>query len=76
MSPIVKCDICGGIYNQSHLSSHKRLAHGKGEMPIRAIEDEAGNLEAIVSMYQELPEERKKEVLRRLASAHDALRKT
>ena len=25
----VKCDVCGGIFSQSHLASHKRLAHTK-----------------------------------------------
>ena len=29
MSPIVKCDICGQICNQSYLHAHKRLAHKK-----------------------------------------------
>jgi hypothetical protein len=36
MSEIVKCDICGGIYNQSHLSSHKRLSRGKRGKSTRA----------------------------------------
>lgn len=71
MSQIVKCDICGGIYNQSHLSSHKRLAHGKREASTGGIQGDRGNLEAIVSMYRELPEDKKREVLDRLAgSAH------
>ncbi len=25
----LKCDVCGGIFNQRHLASHKRLAHAK-----------------------------------------------
>jgi hypothetical protein len=28
VSQIVRCEICGGIYNRRHLSSHKRLSHG------------------------------------------------
>lgn len=79
MSSIVKCDICGGIYNQSHLSSHKRLSHGKRGKSTRASKAGAGNLdlEAIVSMFQQLPEEKKREVLERLAaSAHNVLEET
>ena len=77
MSSIVKCDICGGIYNQSHLSSHKRLSHGKRGKSTRASKAGAGNLEAIVSMFQQLPEEKKREVLDRLAaSAHNVLEET
>ena len=25
----VRCDVCNGIFNQSYLASHKRLAHAK-----------------------------------------------
>jgi len=71
MSQIVKCDLGGGIYNQSHLSSHKRLSQGKRETSPGAVEGDRGDLEAIVSLYRELPEDRKREVLERLAeSAH------
>lgn len=69
MSQIVKCDICGGIYNQSHLSSHKRLSHGKREVSTGGIQGDRGNLEAIVSLYKELPEDSKREVLDRLAGS-------
>ena len=77
MSSIVKCDICGGIYNQSHLSSHKRLSHGKRGKSTRASKAGAGNLEAIVSMFHQLPEEKKREVVDRLAaSAHNVVEET
>lgn len=77
MSSIVKCDICGGIYNQSHLSSHKRLSHGKRGKSTRASKAGAGNLEAIVSMFHQLPEEKKREVVDWLAaSAHNVLEET
>lgn len=67
MSQMVRCDICGGLYNQRHLRSHKRLSHGKREATHRSKE-EPESLETILSLYKQLPEEQKKEVLDRLAS--------
>ena len=62
MSHSVKCDIRRGIYNRSDLSSHKRLSHDKEDRSTGVVRGEAGNLEAItVSMYQQLPEESKRE---------------
>jgi hypothetical protein len=66
MGQITKCDICGKIYNESHLTTHKRLSHGKGKT--RRSSKKPANPEAILSMYEQLPDERKKEVLDRLAS--------
>jgi hypothetical protein len=68
MSQMVKCDICGGLYNRRHLSSHKRLSHGNRETSPRSSKEELESLETILSLYKQLPEERKKEVLDRLAS--------
>lgn len=67
MSQIVKCDICGKIYNQSYLGSHKRLSHGKPQAPTLSPQSDAASLELIFSLYEQLPEEQKKEVLNRLA---------
>lgn len=67
MGQITRCDVCGKIYNQSHLSSHKRMAHGKRE-DSRSSKNESANIEAIVSMYKRLSDERKKELLDRLAA--------
>lgn len=69
MSQIVKCDICGGIYNQSHLSSHKRLSHGKHEPQPKTV---APTLEVVLSMYAQLPEESKRKVRERLTAANRA----
>lgn len=69
MSQIVKCDICGKIYSQSHLGSHKRLSHGKRESPSRSSKDDSAALEEILSLFESLPEEQKKEVLSRLAAS-------
>ena len=68
MSRTMKCDVCGGLYNQSHLSSHKRLSHGKRETPSGSSKQEPPSLKVIVSMYEQLPDEWKKEVLHRLAA--------
>lgn len=73
MSQIVKCDVCGKIYSQSYLGSHKRLSHGKRETPSRSSKDESGSLEIILAMYERLSDEGKKEVLSRLA-AHEQMK--
>jgi hypothetical protein len=69
MSQIVKCDICGGIYNQSHLSSHKRLSHGKREASPSVSKSEPPSMEVVLSLYAQLPEEGKKQVRARLGAA-------
>jgi hypothetical protein len=69
MSQIVKCDICGKIYSQSYLGSHKRLSHGKRHVVPRSSTDESAMMEAILSLFESLPQERKKEVLSRLAAS-------
>ena len=63
----VRCDVCGGIFNQSYLASHKRLAHGKskGATAPNAGEDEA--IQTIVSLYEELSAEGRKQAMRLLA---------
>lgn len=68
MSQIVKCDICGKVYNQRHLSSHKRLSHGKARTSASSAESERETLERIVSMYAQLSERSKKEVRIRLST--------
>jgi hypothetical protein len=60
-APVIKCDECGGIFNRSYLSSHKRLSHGKT--------DEAKAVETIVALYLKLPSRMKRSVLQRLTSA-------
>ena len=68
MPKVVKCDVCGGLYNQSYLSSHKRLSHGKGKAATPASKNEAEVVRTILSMYQQLSDERKRELLNRLGS--------
>ena len=71
MSEIVKCDICGGVYNQRHLSSHKRLSHSKSSASSPPAADEPEKLEAVFSLYEQLSDEEKKKVLDQLASAEE-----
>lgn len=68
MPKVVKCDICGGLYNQSHLNSHKRLSHGKRRAMASPLKNEAETVRAILSMYEQLSDEGKREVLNRLVS--------
>ena len=67
VSQIVKCDVCGGVYNQSHLSSHKRLSHGKGKTSSPCGAGEPPKFEAVLASYAQLSEEDKKEVRKQLA---------
>jgi hypothetical protein len=69
MSEIVKCDICGGVYNQRHLSSHKRLSHSKSRTSAPSIAGEPEKLEAVLSLYEQLSDEEKKELRNQLATA-------
>lgn len=69
MGQIVKCDVCGKIYNESHLTSHKRRSHGKREASPCSSSDGPASLEMIVSLFAQLPDDRKREVLNRLAAA-------
>jgi len=67
MSQIVKCEICGKVYNQSYLGAHKRLAHGtRAEPPATVSELEA--VEAILSVYAQLSGKGRKELRNRLSS--------
>lgn len=70
MSQTVKCAICGGVYNQRYLSSHKRMSHGQNAVT-SSKRDDAETLEMIVSLYAELRDETKKEVRNRLANADE-----
>ena len=69
MSQIVKCDVCGGIYNRSTVNSHKRLAHGKGKTPNPPTPGEPQKLGVILTLYGQLSDEDKKEVRNHLATA-------
>ncbi len=67
---MVKCDVCGGTFSQRYLTSHKRLAHGKGNRSaaLPTSEDEA--VQAIVSLYGRLSAEGRRRIVR-LVTAKD-----
>lgn len=69
MPRMVQCDVCGGLYNQSHLSSHKRLSHGKRKAAFLSAKSDPETLTAILSLYEQLSEEGKKEVRNLLTAA-------
>lgn len=69
MPRMVQCDVCGGLYNQSHLSSHKRLSHGKGKVAVVSPKSDPETLTTILSLYEQLSDEGKKEARSRLATA-------
>ncbi len=74
MGQIIKCDICGKIYNESHLTTHKRRSHGiPGTLP-RSAENGKARVEAIFFLYERLPDEQKKQVLERLAAGEQTKR--
>jgi len=68
----VKCDVCGGIFSQRHLASHKRLAHTKigasaassTTLPI----SERGVIQKISYLYESLSVDGRKGVMRLLAA--------
>jgi hypothetical protein len=66
MGQIVKCDICGKIYNESHLTTHKRLSHGKRHASLRSSKNGTASVEVILSLYEGLSEDQKKKVRDRL----------
>lgn len=72
MGQIVRCDICGKIYNESNITTHKRRSHGTPSPSARSEEGSTASIDAILSMYERLPDERKKEALRRLAAMEHA----
>jgi len=72
MPKVVRCEICGGLFNQSHLSSHKRLSHGKSKAVPAFAKSEPETLKTILSLYERLSEEGKKEVFSRLSASQRA----
>lgn len=63
MSPIVKCDICGQICNESYLNAHKRLAHKKEQTVAPATHAEPETVKAILQMFGQLSD-RGQEIVR------------
>jgi hypothetical protein len=68
MSEIVKCGICGKFFNKRYVNSHKRLAHAKKPNPGSSAKTEREVMEEIVQLYENLSNEKRKELQIRLKS--------
>jgi len=65
----VRCDVCNGIFSQSYLASHKRLAHAKkGASAATAPITEKETMERIVSLYGSLSVKGRKSIIRLLSA--------
>jgi hypothetical protein len=64
----VACDICGGIFNQSYLPSHKRLAHSKNGPSAAGPVTEKEAMQKIASLYASLSVKARKRVVRLLTA--------
>jgi hypothetical protein len=67
----VRCDVCNGIFSQSYLASHKRLAHAKrGEsnaaVPSAPVSEKEA-MQKIASLYESLSVKGRERVIRLLA---------
>jgi hypothetical protein len=69
---IVRCDICNGIFNQSYLASHKRLAHAKKSASTAALRTapitEKEVMQKIASLYESLSVKGRKRIIRLLSA--------
>ncbi len=68
----VRCDVCNGIFSQSYLASHKRLAHAKkGASPaalVTAPITEEEVMQQIASLYESLSVKGRKHIIRLLSA--------
>jgi hypothetical protein len=59
----VTCDVCGGIFSQSYLPSHKRLAHSKNRPATAGPITEKEAIQKISSLYGSLSVKARKRVV-------------
>jgi len=71
MSQITKCEICGRVYNQSHLSTHKRMSHGIGKRSNSTAAGEPEKLETLLLLYNHLSEKDKERLRNQLGAADE-----
>lgn len=67
MSGIVRCEVCGKIFNRSYLGSHRRLAHPTASDKPISPEGELRLVSKILSLYQQLSLPTQKQLCARLA---------
>ena len=70
MPEAVRCDVCGKLFSSRHLSSHKRLAHGRQKLG--EATDEQNRMKTILELYKNLSAENKRRVLALLAALEQA----
>ncbi len=71
----VTCDICGGIFSQSYLLSHKRLAHRKNSPTAARPSSENEAIQKIVSLYETLSVKGRRRVVRLLTAKDKEVQK-
>lgn len=68
MSQIIKCEICGRVYNRSHLSTHKRMSHGIGKRSNSTGAGQPEKLETLLLLYNQLSEKDKEQARNQLGA--------
>src|SRR5438094_10521270 len=71
----VTCDICGGIFSQSYLPSHKRLAHRKNSPTAARPGTEKEAIQKIISLYESLSIKAQRHVVRLLTAKDKEVQK-
>ena len=66
MSGIVKCGICGKVFNKRYVNSHKRLAHDQKPNRASSKLSEPEVIQEILSLYGRLSDDKRKELQSRL----------
>ncbi|OLC86637.1 MAG: hypothetical protein AUH88_04280 [Acidobacteria bacterium 13_1_40CM_4_61_5] len=68
MSQIVKCEICGHVYNKRYLQIHLRRAHGQPRGAASHVSSESEAIQQILSLAERLSDEGRKRLLERLSA--------
>ena len=71
----VTCDICGGIFSQSYLPSHKRLAHRENSPTGTRPSTEKEAILKIVSLYESLSVKARLRIVRLLTAKDKEVQK-
>lgn len=68
MPGMVKCGICGKLFNKRHVKSHMRLAHTKKPVSDSSAGDEQETVKEILQLYEQLSDQERQELQVRLKS--------
>ncbi len=68
MSQIVKCEICGHVYNKRYLQIHIRRSHGQQPGSASPVSSESEAIQQILSLSERLSDEGRKRLLERLSA--------